>query len=155
MELWVAPIFALIGTLVGGLIPAVTTFKSNKASTKEARIDKHERFIRKLMIEFVRPTWIAYNASDNTFVYKDLVKKQVKSVNSFYEEEIVNNSPLELLDLITNITNAMERIDFALESENSVSPKTIPKVLSALNDEREILKREVIKLERKVKRKFI
>lgn len=155
MELWIAPIFALIGTVIGGFIPAITTIMTNKATTKQAKIETHEAFIRKIMIEFVRPSWVVYNATDNTFAFKDFAKVKIKSVKNFYEMEIIKSSPLELLELSLDITNIIERLDFALDSGDKVKPETKQKALIALNNERKRLKKKLTKLENKINRNFM
>lgn len=127
-EVWIAPIFAILGTILGVSIPSIAKLLENKAMHSKENKEKHEIIIRKILTEYVPKLnyslYLAKNyiknkeSSSATVDSPDYISDKIQAVQDFYFAEIKSSYPLEMHSNMTDLNSVLTWlcIDIGLDS---------------------------------------
>jgi len=151
----IAPIFALAGTLVGSLIPAISTLISARYSNKQSMLDKHEEFIRTFIIEFIKPTRVILSVITSNANYIRSVNKEAGIIKTFYNDQVKSNCPVELLEVVSDIETIVDYVDFLVDVRGDAKPENEIKLQKHMKRNIRKLKSSLRKLDRKMTGYFL
>lgn len=136
----IAPIFALLGIIIGSIIPSTMKFMENKVEYSRINKEKHEMITRRIMADFIPKIDSVLFLARNYIKIKtngkatpnltDIVSNKIDDIEVYYQSEIKDYYPLEMHSKITEIISEMSKISFDIlfdSIEDSSSNEEISK----------------------------
>lgn|GEM_PF-5484789 len=119
-EIWIAPIAALIGTIIGATTPIFLEFFKNKVNRSYFKKEKHEKFTRIMLHEFL-PAIRKVTDSLEVFTrdeyihmidsYSAELKKNLEKVIKLFENDIKDIYPLEMVKEMEGLTYELNSLN--------------------------------------------
>ncbi|PSL42147.1 hypothetical protein B0H99_101395 [Planomicrobium soli] len=131
-EIWIAPISALVGTLfgasIGAISPVLTEFVKNKATRSHFKKDKYEVFTRVMLNEFIpKVEHVIFSIDASLNIFKDNIELQnhhrstlrneLQEAMELFDLKIKDVYPLEMIKEIEGIASNIRHANFFLGRE--------------------------------------
>ena len=142
-EIWIAPIFAILGTALGVSIPSIAKYLENKSSHSKEKKEKYELITRKIITEFVpklkHSLFLANNYLKNkehglvAINSSEIASDKINEVQVFYLIEIKPHYPLEMHSKIAAIIDEINGLSMDINFDNSDDNSTNPNIYKTVD----------------------
>lgn len=158
MEVWIAPISALLGTLIGAAIPSITTIITNKNDNKAKNKEKYEESTRILITEFMPLLSRFIYSSKSENVSSERLEEWSEEIQKLFDDKLKHECPLDILRLSSGIKSLVDLISFqymAFEGLKDKKPEDYLKIKKQFKKSIKELERTYKKINKKLKRHYI